>query len=157
MKTGRLLSLVAVLLAGCSSLPRNSPNAETQEKGQIERRLKETFDAAEKKDFDRLDSYHLYGPKFTKFAPESVTRLDSVAARNGEHAGLGSISELAMHADDLKIDLFGDVGITTFTFRYSFKAGGSAFKKEAQATMVFVKDGNGWKIAHEHFSALKAD
>src|SRR4051812_12626918 len=105
----------------------------------------------------RLDNYHLYGPKFTKFSSESTSRLDAAASRKGEHAGLGAISDLAMHADDLKIDLFGNVGIATFIFRYSFKAGGNSFEKKAQGTMVFAKEGGAWKIAHEHFSTIKAE
>jgi len=158
MKTHHLLSVAAILLIGCVSPRTAHVTADNpEEKAQIERRLKEIFDAAEKKDLNRLDSYHLYGSKFTKFAPESASRLDATAARKGEHDGLGSINELSMHADDLKIDLFGDVGIATFVFRYSFKAGGNSVEKKAHSSMVFVKDRGAWKIAHEHFSALKSD
>ena len=28
---------------------------------------------------------------------------------------------------------------------------------KARGTMVFVKDGDNWKITHEHFSAFKAN
>jgi ketosteroid isomerase-like protein len=157
MKTHRLLVALAIFVAGCASVPTDRSSKNRGEQAQIERRLKEIFDAAEKKDFDRLDSYHLYGPKFTKFSPESTGRLDAAASRKGEHDGLGAISDLAMHADDLKIDLFGNVGIATFIFRYSFKAGGNSFEKKAQGTMVFAKEGGAWKIAHEHFSTIKAE
>jgi len=49
----------------------------------IERRLQEVFAAAENKDFDRLDSYHFYGPKFTKF---SVPHLTGWTLPPGERA-----------------------------------------------------------------------
>jgi len=66
----------------------------------------EIIDAAEKRDFQRLDSYHLYGPKFTKFETQAPGRLDAEAARKGEHDGLGAATDVAMRADDLKIDVF---------------------------------------------------
>src|SRR5438093_12264830 len=101
---------IPLVLAGCVAAPTAKPTADnSKDRTQIQRRLLEIFDAAEKKDLDRLDSYHLYGPKFTKFAPEAVGRLDAAAARKGEHDGLAPVSDLKMQAEDLKIDVFGDV------------------------------------------------
>jgi ketosteroid isomerase-like protein len=124
---------------------------------QIEARLQEIFDAAEKKDLSRLDSYHLYGPKFTKFPAAPVGRQDAAIARKGEHDGLVAISALAMQATDLKIDVFGDVGIATFVLNSRFKAGGDPIERQERATLVFVKDHGAWKIAHEHFSPFKVN
>jgi len=149
---------VAVVLGGCASAPTAKLNADyPKDRAQIQRRLLEIFDAAEKKDLDRLDSYHFYGPKFTKFAPEAAGRLDAAAARKGEHDGLAPVADLSMRAEDLKIDVFGDAAIATFVLNYSFKAGADAFQKQALSTLVFVKDHGAWKITHEHFSALKSN
>ncbi len=156
--TRHLLPVIAVLLAGCASAPTAKLTADyPKEQAQIRTRLDEIIDAAEKKDFARLDSYHFYGPKFTKFAPEAPGRQDAEAARKGEHDGLGAATGLAMRADDLKIDVFGDVGIATFVLEYSFKAPSGVVEKKARSTMVFVKEGGAWKIAHEHLSALKSN
>ena len=126
-----------------------------EERAQIERRLQEVFVAAENKDFIRLDSYHFYGPKFTKFAGSSSERLDAAAGQKGEHDGLGSIKGLQMRADALKIDVFGSVGIATFILDYSFDSGGETFHRKERSTLVFVKESGAWKIAHEHLSAIK--
>src|SRR5258705_2813018 len=86
MKTHYLWFAAAILVTGCASVPPDRSSDNPGEQAQIERRLKEIFDAAEKKDFTRLDSYHLYGPKFTKFSPESIGRPDAAASRKVELA-----------------------------------------------------------------------
>ena len=128
---------------------------DSAEKQQIERRLNDIFDAAEKKDIARLESYHLYGPKFTKFAPEASGRLDAEAARKGERDGLLAVNDLKMRAEELQIDVFGKTAITTFRFNYGFKVGKQTMNKQALATLVFVRTRGAWKITHEHFSEVK--
>ena len=148
-----LLPFVGILLSGCASAP-TTPN-HSNEQAQIRRRLEEIIDACEKKDFARLDSYHLYGPKFTKFVTEAPARLDARTARKGEHDGLGAATGLVMHAEDVKIDVFKDVAIATFVLNYSVKAAADTIEKKALTTLVFVRDGREWKITHEHLSAVK--
>lgn len=145
--------LALLLLASCATRP---DTGQPQETARIERRLQEIFDAAEKKDMGRLDSYHLYGPKFTKFAPGTQARQDAATAQQRENAGLGAINDLAMKATDLKIDLFGDVAITTFILDYSFKIDASTIERKEFSTIVFVKDHGEWKITHEHLSVPSA-
>ena len=158
-QTHQFLVLTALLLAGCAapspSKPKSTAAAPNREKAQIERRLKEIFDAAEKKDMVRLDSYHFYGPHFTKFSGASPARQDAAVAREGEHEGLGSIDGLLMQAEDLKIEVYGNVAVTTFVLDCTFMAGNHGVDKKEQATMILVRDGGAWKIVHEHFSAFK--
>jgi len=45
-----------------------------------------------------------------------------------------------MRADDLKIDVFGNVGIATFILDYSFDSGGVVVHRKERSTLVFVKD-----------------
>ena len=153
----KLLPWVAILLSGCASTPTTRvTSGDSAQEVQIRQRLDQIIDAAQKKDFPRLDSYHLYGPKFTKFATESPGRLDAEAARKGEHDGLGAATDLVMRAEDVRINVFGDVGIATFVLDYSFKARTDRIQKKALTTMVFVRDGGEWKITHEHLSAARA-
>ena len=148
-----ILATLACLLSGCASAPTGKLTADyPDERVGIESRLSEIFDAAEKKDLERLDSYHFYGPKFTKFGT-SAGRLDATSARQEEHQGLSRISDLSMRAEDLKIDVFGDVGVATFTMHSDFKAGTNTFHQKARSTLIFVKDRGFWKITHEHFSS----
>jgi ketosteroid isomerase-like protein len=153
----KFLPWVAILLSGCASAPTTGPAPDdSAAQAQIRQRLDQIIDAAQKKDFPRLDSYHLYGPKFTKFTTESPGRLDAEAARKGEHDGLGAATDLVMHAQDVKINVFGDIGIATLVLDYSFKAGADTIQKKALTTLVFVRDGGEWKITHEHLSAARA-
>jgi ketosteroid isomerase-like protein len=153
-RTPLAVVICAATLVGCAPIPhRGAPSR--NDRAEVKQRLGEIFDAAEKKQFTRLESFHLYGPQFSKFAAEEFGRQDARAARRGEHDGLSAINELSMRADDLKIDLFGDVAIATFIMNYSFKTGANTkISKRARSTMVFVKQHGAWKIAHEHFSEL---
>ena len=147
---------IAFLAAGCASVRTVDVQADDPEaRAQIGRRLHEVFVAAESKDFDRLESYHLYGPKFTRFSGASAARQDAAATRKIEHDGLASLQGLKMRADALKVDVFGDVGIATFILDYSFEAGGATVPKKDRTTMVFVKVDGAWKITHEHLSPIK--
>ena len=76
------------------------------------------------------------------------------AGRKGEHVGLGAAKSLKMRADALKIDVFGNVGIATFILDYSFNSGGEVVRKRDRSTLVSVKEGKAWKIAHEHLSPI---
>jgi ketosteroid isomerase-like protein len=150
------LAMLACLVSGCASAPPDKLTGDYQgERARIQSRLHEIFDAAEKKDLERLDSYHFYGPKFTKFGT-AADRLDAERARQDEHQGLARISDLSMRVDDLKIDVFGEVGIATFIMHSDFREGTNTFQHTARSTLVFVKDSGAWKITHEHFSSPKA-
>ena len=149
-------ALSGFLATGCACLRTADIQADyPDESSQIERRLKEVIVAAENKDFHRLDSYHLYGPKFTKFSGSSSQRLDAAAGRTGEHVGLGATKGLKMRTDDLKIDVFRNVGIATFILNYSFDSGGQVVQRKERSTLVFVKDAGAWKITHELLSPIK--
>ncbi|MFO1512056.1 MAG: nuclear transport factor 2 family protein [Verrucomicrobiota bacterium] len=155
-KTLETLLLLALLATGCATTrPENLDAPHPAEQAQIQNRLQEIFDAATKKDFTRLDSYHFYGPKFTKFATESPDRQDAAAAREAEHAGLEAVTGMKINVENLKIDVLPDVGVATFLMRYSFQVGTNAVERQAKGTLVLVNDRGSWKIVHEHFSALK--
>jgi ketosteroid isomerase-like protein len=146
---------LAMLAAGCAA--PGTANVQTdrpKEREQIERRLQEVLVAAERKDFDRLESYHLYGPGFTRFSGESPVRQDAAATRKSERDGLASLTGLTMRAEQLKIDVFGDVGIATFILDCSFDTAGRTVHKTDRTTLVFVKEGREWKIAHEHLTPV---
>jgi ketosteroid isomerase-like protein len=146
---------IAFLAAGCASVRTVDLQADDPEaRAQIERRLHEVLVAAERKEFDRLESYHLYGPKFTRFSGASVARQDAAATRKIEHDGLASLQGLKLRPDALKIDVFGPVGIATFILDASFHSGAGTVRTKDRSTLVFVKESGDWKIAHEHSSPI---
>src|SRR5262249_15138636 len=96
-RTVAALLVTAFLASGCAGLrkPESTP-ANSREQAQIEQRIHEICAACESKDFDRLDSYHFYGPKFTRFAASSPVRMDAAAGRKCEHDGLSAAKGLKM-------------------------------------------------------------
>lgn len=128
--------------------------AKEDAEAQVRKRLQEVFSAAEAKDLARLDSYHLYGPKFTKFDAGSGGRLGADEARQGEHSGLSALTNLSLRADELKTDVFGDAAIATFIMRARAEQGDHTIDTQHRGTVVFIKDAGAWKIAHEHFSSV---
>lgn len=151
----QFIPVLALMVAGCASTPpANLDAAHPEAQKQIQTRLQEIFDAATRKDFARLDSYHLYGPKFTKFATESPDRQDAATAREAEHNGLQAVSEMKVQVENLKVDVFSDVGVATFILRYRFAVGAATVEREAKGTIVLARDDQSWKIVHEHFSAI---
>jgi len=152
----KVVTGIVLLCAGCSSMPQSKSATDVEQaKEQIRLVLNQIIDACEKKDLPRLDSYHLYGPKFTKFDTGSPGRLDANAAREGEHKGLTAANDLQMRALDLDIKVFGNTAVSTFILSYSFKAGEEHIQRDTRATLVFVQDQGAWKIAHEHLSTVK--
>lgn len=144
--------LFPFVLAGCvATRPATSGPTLAAERAAVRTRLAEIFHAAETKDMPRLDSYHAYGPQFTKFA-SSGQRMDAAAAREGEHAGLRAAAGLQLQADDLKIDVFDNAAVATFIAVMNFQSGTEKVAKRERCTLVLVKAGGSWRIVHEHFS-----
>ena len=120
-------------------------------------RLEEILDACRVKDFDRLAAYHLAGPKFTKFDDaEPLDRQDAEIGMRAEVEGFSAIDDFDGRLDDMKIDVFGPVAITTGVFRATFRVGDDQQSVATRTTIVFVDAGGDWLIAHEHHSPFVA-
>jgi ketosteroid isomerase-like protein len=130
-----------------------------EEQAKVEERIQEIMAAAQNKDIDRLESYHLYGPKFTKFDDlEPLDRQDADMTKRLERDAIVGVKEFIPSVSDLKVDIFGLVALATFVFQYDV----TTFENEelsvrARSTLAFVKDGLEWKIFHEHFSPFKGN
>lgn len=148
-------ALLLSLAAGCRSLPPVDAQARSREnEARIEKRLREILEAAEKKDFARLESYHLYGPEFTRFSGPGATRMDAAATRKLEHDGLAALEGLTMRMEALKVDVFGTTAVATFLLDYGFRAGGQAVRKMDRCTLVLVERAGEWRIVHEHLTSV---
>jgi ketosteroid isomerase-like protein len=120
---------------------------------QVKRRLDEIWAVCAKKDFAKLASFHMYGPKFTEFK-DGEPRGDAAANRKTEETQLGMMADPKVDMKDLAVNVYGDTAIATFNGDFSAKVQGTAIAAKMQTTMVFVKYKGDWKIVHEHFSPI---
>ncbi|HYR83551.1 MAG TPA: hypothetical protein VE422_05685 [Terriglobia bacterium] len=82
-----------------------------EDQAKIRRMFGDLLEVAKKGDIDRVEAFHLYGPKFTKYdETEPNVRLDAEAARKLERDFVKPGSEIDASFQDLKVDVFGDVG-----------------------------------------------
>ena len=102
-----------------------------------------------------LQAAHLDSEKFTKFGPRSFDRQDVTSTNESEAAFFGSISNFKQEVKDLKIDVFGEVGIATYYPHVSFVQDGEEKTGSGRQTLVFLKTADGWKIVHEHGTPRK--
>lgn len=121
---------------------------------EIEDALGQLLDAAEKKDFTRLEAMHLHEPRFSKWDSRSPFRMDAEMTRRGERAAIESLEAFRPGVEDLKVDVFGRTAVATLIMPYEVVAGGQTSRSRVRGTLVWVKTDSGWKVAHEHFSAF---
>lgn len=123
----------------------------------VSARIDEILDAVKTKDFDRLASYHLDGPKFTKFDDvEPLDRQDAETAMRAEIAQFRVVEDLEAHIENLKIDVFGPAAIATGVFRGRARVGDEVVSFATRTTLIFVDNVGDWLIAHEHHSPFVA-
>ena len=127
--------------------------SDTQAQEQVRRRLEEIWPTAAARDFERLESFHLYGPKFTEFK-EARPRGDAATCAAGERAFFSRVEHPVADMKDLAINVYGDVAIATFNGHFEGQMAGNPIAIDQQCTMAFVRVGDDWKIIHEHMSPL---
>jgi hypothetical protein len=149
-----LAALVPSCRAGGAADMATAPFPEARV--EVERALAELLRAAERKNFPLLESMHLYGPKFSKWAGSGAVRLDAETTRRAERAGIEAIEAMKFSVEDLKVDVFGPAAVATFVMVHEAVAGGQTSTTRARATLVWVETESGWKVAHEHFSPAAA-
>jgi len=104
---------------------------------------------------DGLKGIHLVSDKFTKFGPRSFYRQNVQSTNESEAAFFSSIRDLKLEVKDLKIDVFGEIGIATYYPHYTFEKDGEKKSGSSRQTLVFLKTKGGWKIVHEHGTIKK--
>jgi len=101
-------------------------------------------------DIEGLQAAHLVSDKFTKFGPRTFERQDVASTNESEAAFFGAISNFKQEVEELKIDVFGDIGIATYYPHVSFVQDGEKKEGSGRQTLVFLKPEDGLKIVHEH-------
>jgi ketosteroid isomerase-like protein len=113
-------------------------------------------DAGGRKQIDRIESFHAYGAKFTKFEDDGLGRQDAAAGKKGERDAFTTVKTFGARIKELKVDVFGQVAVATFLLDYDVDTGKEKMAGKDRCTMVFAKVGDAWKIVHEHSSPLKS-
>lgn len=134
-------------------------NPYDEAKAEVERTLHQIMSAARRQSVDELESYHAFGPKFTKFDDfEPLGRQDADTTRRLEREALTGVKEFAPAIVDLKVDVFGPVAVATFVMRYDVVTeDDEQLSLRARSTMVFAQDEGRWLIVHEHFSPFTSN
>ena len=149
-----LLYPIVFLLVSCSGkgpVPQdliNDPFPEAQ--AELHKVVKSIVKDAMTANIEGLQAVHLDSDKFTKFGPRNFARQDVASTNESEAAFFTSISNFKQEIKDLKIDVFGEIGVVTYYPHASFRKDGEEKKVSGRQTLVFLKTTNGWKIVHEH-------
>jgi ketosteroid isomerase-like protein len=146
---------LCVLLLSSSGAVALAKGGDADDQAKITKIMQEILDAAQKKELDRLDAFHDYGPKFTKFEDDQLARQDAVAGKKGERDALTGVKSFAAKLENLKVDVFGTAAVVTCILDYSVDTGKEKMTGKDRSTIVFAKEGGAWKIVHEHHSPLK--
>lgn len=130
-----------------------------RDKNDVEALVRAFFEAGKNKDLTALADFHSSRDSFTKFDENPpYARQNSDEAFVYEQAAFANISDYSYSIDDLRVDLLGDSAVATFYLTYGgmvvndYSFEGSPVSGRARVTMVLVRTGKGWKIAHEHLS-----
>ncbi len=118
--------------------------------GELRNAVESIADDIVKGNIEGLQAMHLESDKFTKFGPRSFDRQDVTSTNKSEAAFFSSVSNVIYEIKDLKIDVFGDIGIVTYYPKVSFVKDGEEKRVAGRQTLVFLKTNAGWKIVHEH-------
>ena len=132
-----------------TTVNRTASDAQSQVRG----RLEEIWPTAAARDFERLESFHLYGPTFTEFK-DGKPRGDAASCAAGERATFSRLEQPSVDMNDLAINVVGDVAIATFNGHFTGQIADNSVALDQQCTMVFVRVDDDWKIIHEHMSPL---
>jgi ketosteroid isomerase-like protein len=125
----------------------------------VERRLAEVMAAARARAVDELESYHAFGPKFTKFDDfEPLERQDAETTRKLEREAILDVLEFSPTIVDPKVDVLGEAAVATFVMEYRVVTKtAEEHQFRARGTLVFAHDRGEWLIVHEHFSPFVAN
>lgn len=145
----KFLYIIAIsLLVGPNVIAQDTNDA--QIKKEIETAIQSIKQDVESQNIEGLQSIHLVSDKFTKFGPRNFDRQDVDSTNSSEAKFFSSISNATYNIRDLKIDVFGHVVVATYYPEVSFTINGESRNSKGRQTLVFTKQGDEWKLVHEH-------
>ncbi|UCD62167.1 MAG: nuclear transport factor 2 family protein [Flavobacteriaceae bacterium] len=149
-----IITLLFLSFSSCSEKKSDQVDLINNNFMESQNELKEVVNTivkdAETTNLEGLKNSHLVSDKFTKFGPRGFERQNVDDTNESELAFFGTISNYEEEVKDLKIDVFGEVGIATYYRFVSFEQDHEKKNVNLRQTLVFLKTNEGWKIIHEH-------
>ena len=141
---------IFIVAFGCQSTNETTDSSKAEK--ELREVIKKIWSDAIAGDLEALRATHLDSPKFSKFGPRIAERqgVKSTNATETEH--VLSMSDASFDLADIKVNVFGDVAVTTFYNNYSFIKNNISLQGKGRVTLVFLDTEEGWKIVHEHSS-----
>lgn len=125
-----------------------------EERANIEKMMERLAEACRELDLDRIDSFHVYGPQFTRV--QDGRRMDAEEGRQAEREYFGSLDRFDSEFKDLKIDIFRETAVVTGIYEFEGVIGEESHSASILLTLVLVKVEDDWKITYEALSALQS-
>lgn len=148
-----MITLILLIVASCSNNSKNQDLVNSifeEEQEQIKEVVNTIVRDAETANLEGLKNSHLESDKFSKFGPRNFERQNVEKTNESELAFFGTVSNYKEEVKDLKIDVFGEVGIATYYRAVTFEQDNEERNVDLRQTLVFVRTDDGWKIVHEH-------
>ncbi len=148
---------IVLVITSCDQIdkPTNSnvaPLSDAETEKELRQVVLKVWEDANNSNIPDLKSAHLNSPKFSKFGPRIAERQDVEQANKTETDHYLLIKDANLVMEDLKIDVFDNVGIVTFYNNYSFTKNDNGVQGKGRVTLAFLRTEEGWKIIHEHSS-----
>jgi ketosteroid isomerase-like protein len=94
----------------------------------------------------------IHKDKYSKFDDWPPFDLQGPEALRSEAQALKVLKEYSYETRSWKIEVFGDSAIAAFRIRYRAEIRDLSFEIQSRVTAFLVKQGEEWKIVHEHWS-----
>jgi len=146
LRKSYLILFISFVVMGCKS------NDSLKADEELRTVIKKIWADAVACDLEELRAIHLDSPKFSKFGPRIAERQDVKSTNETETEHFLSMRDASFELEDIKVDIFGDIAVTTFYNNYSFIKNKIRVQGKGRVTLVFLNTEAGWKIVHEHSS-----
>jgi hypothetical protein len=152
-----LLLFLILMIVSCNKIDKqiemtNSTISESEMEMELREVVLKVMEDANNSNIPELKSAHLQSPKFSKFGPRTASRQGFEQTNKSETEHFQQIKDTKLVIEDLKIDIFENVGIATYYNNYSFIKNDNRIIGKSRVTLVFIRTEEGWKIVHEHSS-----
>jgi len=115
------------------------------------------FALPKKGDFESFASFHAFDQGFSIYSDfPPFKRIIGSRAIEKERDWFDSIApHLTARLRDLRIQFFADTALATLYVDQKGRVAGQRVKEILRGTVLFAKHPEGWRIVHEHWSALE--